>query len=135
MLSEARPGGGENLFLLTYATGPRSRAEKPALTINCERGKLTLYVRWQREAGAKLHKVTYTIDDDRPRVVAMAHSRDTYATGLWHPRGAANFVKRLAGHDRLSISFTAADDTPMSAIFNISGLDQVMDRLRAACRF
>lgn len=135
VLSEARATGGENLFLLTYATGGRRNAEKPALTINCERGQLTLYVRWTREAGAKLHRVTYTIDGGQPQVMAMAHSKDTYATGLWHPRGAANFTKRLAGHDRLAVSFTGADGEPMAAVFNISGLDQVMGRLRAACKF
>lgn len=133
-MAERRADGGENLFLLNYATGPRPDAEKPALTINCERGKLTLYVRWQREAGAKLHRVTYTIDGGTPKVMAMAHSKDTYSTGLWHPRGAANFTKRLAGRDRLTISFNAADGTPMAAIFNVAGLDQVMERLRAACK-
>lgn len=135
VLSEPRATGGENLFLLTYATGGRRNAEKPALTINCERGKLTLYVRWTREAGAKLHRVTYTIDGGKPQLMAMAHSKDTYATGLWHPRGAANFTKRLAGHDRLAVSFDGADGSPMAAVFNISGLDQVMGRLRAACKF
>ena len=96
---------------------------------------MTLYVRWQRETGAKLHRVTYTIDGGRPQVMAMAHSKDTYATGLWHPRGAANFVKRLVGHQRLTVSFNAADGTPLAAIFDLSGLDQVAGRLRSACRF
>lgn len=135
VLTEPNAAGGENLFLLTYATGRRPEAERPALTINCENGKLTLYVRWQREAGAKIHKVTYTIDGGQPQVMAMAHSKDTYATGLWHPRGAALFTKRLAGHDRLTVSFTAADGTPMAAVFPIDGLDQMMERLTSSCRF
>lgn len=135
VLSETRPGGGENLFLLTYATGTQPNSDKPALTINCERGKLTAYVRWPREAGARIHKVTYTLDGGQPKIMAMAHSRDTYATGLWHPRGAANFVKLLSGHQQLTVSLTAVDDTPLAAIFKIDGLQQVEGRLRAACRF
>lgn len=77
--------------------------------------------------------VEYRVDDAPTRTEAFDASTDNKALGLWSGGAAIPFVKRLMDGDELLTRFTPFGESPVSARFDIAGLQSALAPLREAC--
>jgi type VI secretion system protein VasI len=78
-------------------------------------------------------EVTYRIDDEEAQDQAFEASTDNSALGLWSGGRAIPFLTDLLGKDQIILRFTPFNMSPVEATFNISGIDDAIAPLRAAC--
>jgi type VI secretion system protein VasI len=78
-------------------------------------------------------KVTYRLDDAPSGTINMQESTDHEALGLWNGRASIPFVKKMFGHDTLLIRATPFSESPVTATFPITGLENAIEPLRKSC--
>lgn len=79
--------------------------------------------------------VTYRIDENPSKSIAMDESTDNRALGLWSGGQAIPFIKQMLGGQTMVTRFTPYNDSPVTAEFNISGLDKAIIALREQCKW
>jgi hypothetical protein len=105
----------------------------PLLSIECESGTLSVLVFWRQPmAGQFTQAITYTIDEQRPRVEQWRISTDRHSVGLWGP-GARQMAHRLMGKRRLGITASSRRGT-IDAKFDIAGIERALQTIAPACR-
>jgi len=80
-------------------------------------------------------KVTYRVDDQRAVTEAFATSTDNMALGKWSGGSAIPFIKKLGGGRQLVIRVTPYNESPKTATFNISGIDDALQPVRKGCNW
>jgi len=78
-------------------------------------------------------EVTYRIDDLPSSAMDFVESTDNRALGLWRGGSAIPFIKALFEHRELLTRFTPFGDSPVTARFQIGGIDEAIAPLREAC--
>lgn len=139
VLEERTASGGRDIFLRSDSLNEIKDSlglpvSRPALMINCENRRLSLYVRWPYAVSQKIQRAEYRIDGAKPRILAMAYSRDLYSTGLWSALNSARFIRGLVGKQRIVFSLKSADGYPMAATFPLGGLAEALSRLEPECK-
>jgi type VI secretion system protein VasI len=79
--------------------------------------------------------VEYRIDDRPAGKKGFTESTNNKALGLWNGSKAIPFIKKLLGKERLLVRFTPYAQNPMTAEFNVSGIDEAIKPLRKACNW
>ncbi|MDF0602583.1 type VI secretion system-associated protein TagO [Psychromarinibacter sp. C21-152] len=80
-------------------------------------------------------QVEYRIDD-RPAVSkGFDASTSNNSLGLWNGGRSIPLVKELLGAERLLVRFTPFNESPATARFDITGLEQAIAPLREACHW
>jgi type VI secretion system protein VasI len=77
--------------------------------------------------------VTFSLDETEPGVASMAAGPDNRSLGLWTGDQAIPFVKSMLGKSRLTVRMTPLGDDPITAAFDIRGIDEAIAPLRAEC--
>jgi len=80
-------------------------------------------------------RVEYRVDDQPSRTLNFEESTDNRALGLWSGGSAIPFIRQLSGGSQLLMRFTPFNESPVTARFDIRGLDQALAPLRAACNW
>lgn len=80
-------------------------------------------------------RVTYRIDDLKAQSVQTNESTDHQALGLWNGGRSIPIIKKMLGHDKLIIRATPLSESPVTGEFNISGIENVLEPLRATCNW
>lgn len=80
-------------------------------------------------------KVEYRIDDKKAKTRSMDESTDSSALGLWSGRKAIPFVKELFGGEKLLVRFTPYGESPVTATFDITGIEEDVKQLRKECNW
>lgn len=78
-------------------------------------------------------QVTYRIDAKPSSTKNMTESTDNKALGLWTGGSSIPFVKSMFGGENLVVRITPFNESPVTAQFQISGLEDAIKPLRAAC--
>lgn len=78
-------------------------------------------------------EVDVRIDDEAAFNRSFDASTDNSALGLWNGGSAIPFVKRLLDKETLRLRFTPFNKSPVTAEFDISGLDAKIGELRDNC--
>jgi type VI secretion system protein VasI len=78
-------------------------------------------------------EVTWRVDGRPPGVMAMQHSSDNRALGLWSTETAVPFIQTLFGGQTLVIQANPLSGTQMIAEFPIAGIEEAIAPLRQAC--
>ncbi|MFN0113872.1 MAG: type VI secretion system-associated protein TagO [Paracoccaceae bacterium] len=78
-------------------------------------------------------RVEYRVDDKPSRTKNFEASTDNSALGLWNGGSAIPFIKELFGGKRLLMRFTPFNESPVTAEFDISGLEEAIASLRKEC--
>lgn len=78
-------------------------------------------------------QVTYRVDDKPSAKKNMTESTDNKALGLWSGGASIPFVKSMFGGENLVVRITPFNESPVTAQFQISGLEDAIKPLRAAC--
>ncbi|MBI1492528.1 type VI secretion system-associated protein TagO [Halocynthiibacter styelae] len=79
--------------------------------------------------------VEYRVDSASARSREFTESTNSRSLGLWSGRTAIPFIKGLLENEKLLVRFTPFNHSPVTAEFNISGLDAAIAPLREACRW
>ncbi|RJL08421.1 type VI secretion system-associated protein TagO [Paracoccus siganidrum] len=77
--------------------------------------------------------VDVRLDDSPTTTVSMEESTDHKSLGLWSGGRSIPFVKTMIGKDTMLTRFTPYSHSPVTARFQISGLDEAITPLRESC--
>lgn len=77
--------------------------------------------------------VDIRLDDSPARTISMDSSTSNDSLGLWSGGRAIPFIKTMIGKDVMLARFTPYAESPVTARFQISGLDEAIKPLRESC--
>ncbi|MDN3524335.1 type VI secretion system-associated protein TagO [Halomonas sabkhae] len=131
-----------SVYLRTYSKEPirgRLGRERDALLlIRCVENTTSMILQFGGHHMASLQqygRVTLRIDDQDARRVRMNESTDNQALGLWNGGSSIPVVKRMFGHDTLTVRATPYSESPITTQFPITGLEEAIKPLREACHW
>ncbi|WP_420328715.1 type VI secretion system-associated protein TagO [Mameliella sp.] len=78
-------------------------------------------------------KVEYRVDDRPAKSRNFDASTDNSALGLWSGGRSIPLVKEFFGGHSLLVRFTPFSQSPVTAKFDITGLEDSIDELRSSC--
>jgi hypothetical protein len=99
----------------------------PAFTLRCQGARLESWVSWDSFVGNNGAVVTSRLDQAEPVSFPWRPSRDGVAT--FYPRNANVFLKTLQGAEQVVMRVTPYDDNPVTATFDLSQLQSVIDAM------
>lgn len=79
--------------------------------------------------------VRYRIDDRQAAILRMRESTDNEALGLWTGGQAIPVIRRMFGHDQVTMQITPFNQSPVTVTFPITGLQEAIVPLRKACHW
>lgn len=80
-------------------------------------------------------RVQYRIDREPAGTKSMLSSTDNEALGLWHGRRSIPFIKEMFGRQELFVRAVPFNESPVTATYNISGIEEAIEPLREACNW
>lgn len=78
-------------------------------------------------------RVEYRLDSDPPATARMEASNSNEALGLWSGTRAIPFIKAMFGKTDLLVEMTPFNENSLRVEFDISGTENAVEQLRAAC--
>ena len=117
--------------LLEAQTGRSKFGKKIRLLLRCKSHKTEAYIDWDAYLGMDATLVTTRIGKHKAVQSEWQISTDYQAT--FYPGGGAGFIRQLLGQDRLVVELTPYGDSPVTAIFMLDGIDQVVEPIKKEC--
>lgn len=77
--------------------------------------------------------VAFQIDGGETRVARMTAGPDGRSLGFWSGDRAIPFIRALLGKSALGVRMTPHSDDPISAVFDLRGIDTAIAPARTAC--
>ncbi|AMO78045.1 hypothetical protein PcP3B5_46530 [Pseudomonas citronellolis] len=111
-------------------------SESADIYIRCQEKSTSMYFIYAGNFLSSIQgygEVTYRVDDQKPVTREFEESTDNKALGLWNGGTAIPFIKRLFGKNLLTVRITPFNESPVTTQFQISGLEEAIKPLRAAC--
>jgi len=115
-------------------SGPR----KVSMMVRCMENTTSVYFSSECHVASGFSgygNVEYRVNDKKAVKKGFQASTDNSALGLWSGRSSIPFIKSLLGGKRLLIRFTPFNESPVTASFDISGIDTAVQSLRKACNW
>ena len=100
------------------------------LILRCSSGRTDVYIAWQDYLGSEAD-VTWRVGDEDARTARWTLSTDKEAT--FYPYDEIAFIKQLLTVMRLVAQVTPYNESPVTAIFDLTGLSNVIGPLQEAC--
>lgn len=130
-----------NVYLMvTSDEGLRCRSygapKKATLYLRCLENTTSIYISTDCHLASGFQgygQVDYRIDDKPSASRGFDASTNNRALGLWTGGSAIPFIKKLFGAKRLLVRFTPFNENPVTAKFDISGVEEAVRPLREAC--
>lgn len=121
----------KTVVLTNIAHDGKSRMGRPiGLVIRCQSNETTLYIAWNDYLGSEA-RVMSRIGGASADTQVWSLSTDKKAT--FYPRNDIDFIKKLFEADTFIAQVTPYNESPVTAIWNVSGLGDVIKPLRSAC--
>jgi len=139
---QREPGrnGKENVWLTVYSSQPiplrLGGKGVAALTLRCLDGTPSAYLSFSDHvfiSEQRLGNITYILDELAPKTIPMWESTGNDLLGLWDANRSLQFIRALFGQRNVNVQVTPVGEQPLSADFNISGLETAIAPLRTAC--
>ena len=106
----------------------------PYMAVSCDEGHTSLYVVWRLYLGTNDPEVTYRIDDapaeTRRWTIRTFDTSDTSFPGS--QASVLAFINELLKADKLMVS-TPYKRTSITAAFDLTGMENAVEGVRAAC--
>lgn len=117
--------------------GRFGQKEHARLLFTCREGKTAFYITFGGHFMSSTNNgtITYRIDKRPAAKKGMRESTDHQALGLWSASEAIPFAKDLFGAQSLYLQATPHSESPVSAEFEIAGLEQAIKPLADACKW
>lgn len=111
--------------------GRNEYGEKPVFYLRCQSNKINTFIDWSQYLGSNA-EVMYRIGKGKPISREWALSTNSQAT--FYPKKNDPFVRDLQLHDTFVARITPYNSNPITAVFDISGGNDVFDKLLACGR-
>lgn len=131
----------KNVFLsvdsIEKLTGRFGRREHATLLIRCREKVTDLYITFGGHfmSSHRDGTVTYRVDKTPAKTKHMTNSGDHMALGLWSGTAAIPFIRELMTGTTLFLQATPMSESPVTAEFPLSGLQEAIKPLQAACNW
>lgn len=121
------------LSLLREAEGYSEQwGDVPYLVLRCKSKQMDLYVVWHDPIRQDLEIVS-RVGRDEAEIRRWSISTDGRAS--FYPNNPISFIKRLKGTDRFVVQATPMNKNPVTAIFDLSGLQDAVKPLQGGCHW
>lgn len=107
-----------------------------SLILVCRSGELNAYINWNDYLGSDNTQVTYRIGTSPAQTDTWYLSTDSTATFFSvNAPATRSFIEKLAGADngRLVAQVTPYNENTSTAIFDVSGLSELLEKLYESC--
>lgn len=111
---------------------------KAQLLLRCLENTTTLYISTSCHVASGFQgygRVEYRIDEKKAASRNFDASTDNRALGLWSGNRSIPVIKQMLDGETLLVRFTPFNESPVTARFNISGLNNAISPLREACHW
>jgi len=102
------------------------------LIIRCQQHKAEAYIGWDKYLGHDAKPVTLRMGDAPARTTPWSTSTDHKAT--FYPNDARTFAHELLATEQLVAQVTPYSSSPVTAIFDVRGLAQVITPFDEECK-
>jgi type VI secretion system protein VasI len=116
------------LYLVATNVSP-PRDEAVFLFLRCRDGETTAHVTWNRALANG--ETMIRLGGGEAERVYWNVSSDSEAT--FYPGETSDFVQILLGNELLALQVNPRDSLPMTAVFELAGLDRAIEPLREGC--
>ena len=116
--------------MLLAGSGTSAWGSRVVLVLRCKSNKTEAYINWRDYLGSEAH-VTWRIGAEDARTGRWVLSTDEKAT--FYPYDDIAFIRQLLNADRLVAQVTPYSETPVTAVFDLTGLTNVIIPLQEAC--
>ncbi len=127
----------QNVYMVVKSTDPVETwlegTVRPGLWLQCVRGKTSGFIYWGFIVGGGKKDVTYRIDSQEPKTATLLASDDFVSLSSWDSTRVINFIKSIFGKKRLLVQVTPGSEGPVTATFNIRGIETAIQPLRDSC--
>jgi len=117
-------------LVLNADSGKSAWNKKIFMVIRCKSNKTEMYINWRDYLGNKASVLT-RIGDNKARTKTWGLSSDSKAS--FHPRGTIGFLNTMMKSNKFLAQITPYSETPVTAIFNTTGLKNAIKPLRETC--
>lgn len=104
----------------------------PALGVACVENETRLIINLQDYMGSDPQTVEYRIDSGKVHSEFAYPSRDGRVIGFWG-EPAIPVLRRMAGAKKVAVGAEPWNQGRKEAVFNVSGIDQVIADIRKTC--
>lgn len=105
----------------------------PTLFLRCKSSQTELYVSWNEYLGLDETRVTVRVGKAPARTSSWSISTDNRAS--FYPGSPIGFIKEVMEVDTLVLMTTPYGESPVTAVFPVSGLSEKITPLRTACKW
>ncbi|HET9636712.1 MAG TPA: type VI secretion system-associated protein TagO [Gemmatimonadaceae bacterium] len=118
---------------LEAVSGHSRFGDSPTLILRCSRKKTDAYIVWNDFLGTDETTVTTRVGKGQALAQSWTLSTDNKAT--FYPSNVVSFVKSLLQVDTLVARTTPYSESPVTAIFVVTGLKEKIEPLQKACNW
>ena len=123
----------KTVVLALRADSGKSKLGKPVTLITrCKSNTTVFYISWNDYLGRNTEVLTRVGSQD---AVTKNWSLSTDSQATFHPRGTISFIKNMMDADNLVAQITPYSESPVTAIFDTSGLENAIKPLRETCNW
>lgn len=118
-------------MVLPASSGESSWGKTIYLIARCKSGKTELYINWQDYLGSESYVLTRV---GKKEAVTRKWSLSTNSQASFHPN-PISFLKEMLLSSKLVAQTTPYSDSPVTAIFDTSGMENSIKPLRETCNW
>lgn len=121
----------KTVVLMLESDGAKSKWDQPVLLIiRCQSNTTNFYIGWGDYLGSEAYVLT-RVGNKEAKKTAWSLSTDKKAT--FYPGSPIGFIKELMETDKFVAQITPYNESPVTAVFDISGLSEAIVPLRETC--
>jgi len=121
------------MALLPASSGKGRFGETIVLVVRCANNKTEMYINWQSFLGTDSTSITYRIDKAKARTIKWDVSTDHKAA--FYPNSPIPVLKELAESTSFVANVTPYSDNPITAVFNTTGANEALQKIRQNCNW
>lgn len=131
-VTESPLNDSKEVTIMRVSNDFENRRNPAILMLRCQRNKTDAFVSWSEYLGSDNMRVAYRTDKDEAKNVWWNASSNGQASFI--PK-AISFIKSLEGKESIYIEAEKYRGGRVSATFDISGIETVIEPLREACNW
>jgi type VI secretion system protein VasI len=119
---------------LRATTAQGTYGDAVRLIIRCLSGETDVFIQWYSYLGLDGPEITFRIGDNEARSVTWSGSTNNQSS-FWPGSnlGSIGFVNEMLKVDRFTAQVTPYSENPITAVFELVGMDAATQRLREVC--
>jgi type VI secretion system protein VasI len=119
------------IAMLEAESGANRFGTPIGLLIRCSNGSTELFIAWQDYLGSDSPRVQSRIGDAKPS--DMRWNLSTSSDSTFYPKDAVAFVKSMFGESQFVAQTQPYSEGNVTAVFNITGIEEAVVNVREAC--